>query len=324
MKKNSDLHKEIRRRMDQRILVFLIVGFRCVTIALLVDILKKLGIITNEPTETFRLVSVVKQGLMNDMDKYCNLVMTLNTILAAAVIFFYSVQDSRKGGIPHRTILAYTLGAFTVPVLFVTTLLMLPFCYISESLNLNWTVCISLLLTYIIQIMIVVFILTSTSYQYSVYAITNVEIRQYRAMCNQETEMAENTLDENCSRKKVEQNPFFTWTYLQHHLEQITVSDELVADKLLVARRILRVPYYEKEILLREEVLRSFRMYGQKLQMSADKLENNNIRKIYEFYYGNLLAVFNQIRNPVDSEYRDKVYLILYNDCCGNYKCCIE
>lgn len=312
MKKNSDLHKEIRRRMDQRILVFLIVGFRCVTIALLVDILKKLGIITNEPTETFRLVSVVKQGLMNDMDKYCNLVMTLNTILAAAVIFFYSVQDSRKGGIPHRTILAYTLGAFTVPVLFVTTLLMLPFCYISESLNLNWTVCISLLLTYIIQIMIVVFILTSTSYQYSVYAITNVEIRQYRAMCNQETEMAENTLDENCSRKKVEQNPFFTWTYLQHHLEQITVSDELVADKLLVARRILRVPYYEKEILLREEVLRSFRMYGQKLQMSADKLENNNIRKIYEFYYGNLLAVFNQIRNPVDSEYRDKVYLILY------------
>lgn len=314
MNNNGDLRKEIRRGINLNVLIFLIVGFSCVIKAFSFDLLKKAGVVTNKSAEMAAFLGTIKDKLSNNIDQYCNMVMTLDTILAAAVIFFYSIQDSRKGGIPHRTILAYTLGAFTVPVLFVVTLLMLPFCYMAQSFNLNWTVCVSLLFTYIIQMMIVVFILVSTSYQYSVYAITNVEIRQFKAMSDQEDVREQDAQEGNqeSRQEKVEQNPFFTWTYLQHHLEQITLSDELVADKLLLARRILRVPYYEREILLREEMLRPFRMYEHNLQMSAERLGTVRLKNIYEFYYGNLLAVFNHIKQPKDSEYRDKIYLILY------------
>lgn len=308
LKKNSDLRKEIRRGMDRKIQIFLIFGVLCVCGALVVDILKDMGIM-NQSSETDSTICAavrdIKRKFLVDMDKYCNLVMTLNTILAAAVIFFYSVQDSRKGGIPHRTILAYTLGAFTVPILFVVTLVMLPFCYVAYSLNFNWTVYISLLFTYIIQILIVMCILASTSYQYSVCAITNVEFRQFQAL------NARSGLPEK-DQAKVEQNPFFTWTYLQHHLEQITLSDELVADKMLVTRRILRVPYYEREIRLKEELLESVKKHGQEPQMSLRRLETNNLESIYEFYNGNLLVVFKHIDRPASLEYRNKMYLILY------------
>lgn len=322
--KNSDLRKAVLKGMNKWIKRYLLTGFVCVVATLFVDIFKEViyaGVFRKEDSSIYIAVRELKQNLLRNFDQYCNLVTTLDTILAAAVIFFYSIQDSRRGGIPHRTILAYTLGSFTIPVLFVVTLIMLPWYYIAHSFGWNRTACVSLLFTYIIQMMIVVFILAATSFQYSVYAITNVEIRQFKALnALGEKDRGEEGRYSGCPGAKVEQNPFFSWTYLQHHMEQVTTSDELAVDKLLIIRRILRVPYYRREIRLRDELLESGfgrKVFGkilphEKIEMSAEKLASNDIERLYEFYYGNLMVVFTHLNQPDDAEYRDKMYLVLY------------
>lgn len=320
--KNSDLRKAVLKGMNKWINRYLFTGFICVVAALFVDIFKEdiyagTGVFIKEDSPIYIAIRELKQSLLRNFDQYCNLVTTLDTILAAAVIFFYSIQDSRRGGIPHRTILAYTLGSFTIPVLFVVTLIMLPWYYIAHSFGWNRTACVSLLFTYIIQMMIVVFILAATSFQYSVYAITNVEIRQFEAL---NVLGEKNRTNSVCLGAKVEQNPFFSWTYLQHHMEQVTTSNELAVDKLLIVRRILRVPYYRREIRLRDELLEAGfgrKVFGkilphEKIEMSAKNLVSNNIERLYEFYYGNLVVVFTHLDQPGDAEYRDKMYLALY------------
>lgn len=326
IRKNSELRRVVRKGINKRVLVYLIVGFFCVCIAFVIDICKgsiyeAIREVLGEESDFYAALKEIKQKLLIHRDKYCNLVMTLNTILAAAVIFYYSIQDNRRGGIPHRAILAYTFGSFTIPVLFVITLIMLPFYYVAFSFELDWTGYISLLFTYIIQMMIVIFILASTSYQYSVYAITNVEIRQFQAL-NEFEKIKQRRGEDRGSmfNRNAEQNSFFSWTYLEHHLEQVTVSEEMAVDKLLIARRILRVPYYHGEIKLRGELLETtiaHRLISKffsscEIKMSPEGLKTNNSKKVYEFYYGNLLAVFKHIEQPEKLEYRNKMYLILY------------
>ena len=367
VRENSDLRKVGQKKFNKWVLIYLIIGFICIVGAFLIDIYSKyMENITNEYIEQTDSLSdndsKLKQKFLEDREKHCNLIMTLNTILAAAVIFFYSIQDSRRGGVPNRTILAYTFGSFTIPVLFTVALVIMPFYYVADSFDWSFTVYASLIFTYIIQMMIVIFILTATSYQYSIYAITNVEIRQFQALKEldkkkenrqkdskrekgqssafltyfqqkikqfpvwkkreQKKEHKQKNLEkeEEVIKREIERNSVFSWTYLQHNLEQVIMSDELVVDKLTIARSILRVPYYQGEIKLRKEpfakkirkkLCRETILF-QKNKISIEKIQDNNLKRLYEFYYGNILAIFKHIDQPQNLEYRNKLYLILY------------
>ena len=126
--------------------------------------------------------------------------------------------------------------------------------------------------------------------------------------------------EEEVIKREIERNSVFSWTYLQHNLEQVIMSDELVVDKLTIARSILRVPYYQGEIKLRKEpfakkirkkLCRETILF-QKNKISIEKIQDNNLKRLYEFYYGNILAIFKHIDQPQNLEYRNKLYLILY------------
>ena len=315
--KRNELLKAIQGKIDIRIVIYLIVGAVLAVFFLIEDYWGKEKFLMCEYIRYFfkYLISVcgeeafelIKAGSAN----YCNLVMTLDTILAAAVIFFYSVQDSRREGIPHRIIMGYAFGPFTVPGLFFLTIVLLPIIYILLALEWNWTLCILLLYTYGIQMIILGLILMSTSYQYSIHAVCNVEIRQFRV------------LDEIDKREKVTgkdgtvsifQDASFIWTYLLHHMEQVAVSDDSTSEKMRLARRILRVPYYRAEIRTWDEVLDFLfeRRKNSKLCLDQMKMKTNSLKRTYSFYYQNILVLFQNIRQEERTHERNMMYMVLY------------
>lgn len=259
----------------------------------------------------------IRDLLMADLDDYLSMILTLGTILAAAVVFFYSVQDSKKEGIPHRAIMSYTSGSLSVPILFVIAMLMLPLDYVACSLEWHWFAVLGLIFTLITQMIIIVIILMSTSHQYSLHAICNAEIRQYGRLCAIRKVQDEKKDQE--IRKKINQNPLFIWTYLLSHLEQVFLSEELISDKMEIARRLLRVPFYDREVSLWDELswrlkkkVREIRLVGVNPTISGERMADNHLKAIYEFYYRNLVIVFRNMNQPEDREERNKIYLILY------------
>lgn len=240
----------------------------------------------------------VKVGIVAHREAYCNLVVTLNTILASAVIFFYSVQDSKKEGIPHRTIISYSIGSLSIPILYSITMVLVPLSYFSYALKLPWTIYTCLILTYLIQMLIVYLILLSTSAQYSIHAIINLEIRQYRILTKLESEGWEIIGQKDSS---------YAWTYLLHHLIEVMKSDELSSDKLSLFRRYVWVPYCGKETYIWNYVV------GKHKNNEIEKLlQENSLGQTFEFYRVNLLAVFNYLEQKNEEENKEKIFLILY------------
>ncbi len=173
---NKDLKSATRQIVDKKIIWYLIAASGIMIAAFVMDLLQgaKIGIYEFIRIRLARIgpdlladVREIKYMLSESLEQLFDIIITLDTILAAAVIFFYSVQDGRKEGIPHRTIMAYTFGSFTVPILFIVIMLMLPLNFFAIAVNLRWFAWAGVIFTYATQIIIIILILLSTSYQYS-------------------------------------------------------------------------------------------------------------------------------------------------------------
>lgn len=312
---------DIRRRLHIGILLYLGIETAILVLIFILDIskffVKFRDYLFKRNPDFFECLVKIKSILWENQEDVLNVVLTLGTILAAAVIFFYSVQDNKKGGIPNRAIMSYTSGSFSVPILFLTIMFMIPlnhFTFIFGLRYFSWT---ETIFTYISQMIIIVIILESTSHSYSIHAICNAEIRQYRKLIKLNTENEEQNFENSQHTNQI--SPLL-WTYLLEHMEQALLSDELITDKLEIARRLLRVPYYEKETYILQELFWLLREHKKNKtntangypKISANKLKNNLPDSLYEFYYRNLITVFQRIKQQDYREERHKLYLILY------------
>lgn len=325
--KNSDLRHITRKRIslkERTVLFYMPIVFEILCIFMDIcgekrRIYSYIGRIFKEENFDLYCKIIYSKCLLGaNIDRFFDIIITLDTILAASVIFFYSVQDNRKGGIPHRVIMSYAYGSFLLPCMFIVILLLVPINFGAISLNLRWTAWFGMLYTYIVQMRIIVIILKSTSYQVSVNILGNAEIRQYDAICCMENENIQDMERKN----HVAENPLFRQTYLQHHFGQVVLSNELSSDKLELMRRLLRIPYYEGEIkLMKEHMFCKTAMKKQSLtgwkskkgfpEISFRKLGENSLANIYEFYYENLLMVLNQDKKEYIDE-RNRIYFVIY------------
>lgn len=291
----DELGKAISRNFDRRVVNCLVCGVAIIAVALCMDIY---------------IIGTSRSSKSDSLDDFFDIIITLDTILAAVVIFFYGVQDSRKEGIPHRTIMAYSFGSLSVPVLFMYIMILLPVIFWAVSTDFRWTAWTGLGYTYVSQMIIIILILLSTSSQYSVHVIGNVEIRQFQRLNDLEEKRYQII---NNDGERVARNPRFVWTYLLHHLEQVLLSEEMIADKQGLIRRLVRAPYYYSEIRFREEFyLVKGTGTGNMPCISGERLGLNHMKSVYEFYYLNFLEVFRHINKPEDQEERNKIYLMLY------------
>lgn len=309
VKISVELKKATRKDFIPQIAAYLIFEIALIVVVFGMDIISR-----ETECNVVYMLCKMKHSILDD---FFDIIMTLQTILVAIVVLFYSIQDNRSGGIPYRTIIAYAFGSFSVPALLIWTMVLLPVNFWAVSFGYRRMAWAGLICTYITQMIIMVLILLSTSFQYSVHAIGNAEILQFQKLNDLEEIRYQNrNVQEPVTRKTVEQNPQYVWTYLLHHLEQVLLSNELFSDKQQLTRRLIRAPYYQNAVKFRGVFYQIAEEAGleikSKPQISARRLSSNHMKCVYEFYYLNFLEVFRHINEPEDLEERNKVYLILY------------
>lgn len=97
------------------------------------------------------------------VDSYGDQAINYTAILESAVIFFYGVSDNKRIGVPFRTIISYSFGSYSIPVLFVLSLVLtLLINYVGQTgyLFLQGMIIIYIL---VLQLAVIVGILISTS-----------------------------------------------------------------------------------------------------------------------------------------------------------------
>lgn len=288
------IHNGIRRKLH----IFLIIILSAFALALLISVFFDLNVCATSVVNHY-LNEKVRRLISDNVKSFNDMLITISTILAATVIFFYSVQDNRKEGIPHRAILAYSFGSYAIPVFFFLSMIILPAGFWLFQFNMRITFIVCTAFSFFFQISIMALILFSTSFTYGLRVIRNAEIRQYM--------MLRESRGGNDS--ELESNPQFIWTYLLHHLEQVVTSDELIADKMMLVRELLKTPYHKKQRKWHERRKRRNEIVSDMLKIC---LEENDPGRIYEFYYGNLSAVMRYLSCKEHSSEREKIYLVLY------------
>lgn len=231
--------------------------------------------------------------------KFYDLFVNVNSVLAAIVIFFYSVQDSKKVGIPNRTILTYSFGSFAVPLFFIMAMCLLPFTLLLLNFNMIIVSIITLAIVFGLQMLIVVIILISTSYKFSYDIICNVEVKCYKKLCEKSSYNAK-------SKKFLKTN----YANSLYHFEQIIMSDELTTIKMGLIKRLLCVPFYDKKRVRIKEICKKGNVYNGNVEKKC--LEQNDLFVIYKFYYENLFSAMEYLSKKENNIERNKVYLVLY------------
>ena len=277
------LLKKQNRKLSSKVLDFL---FICIMLICLTYIIEK---------EYFFEISQILYCV--NVQNLFEIVITMNTILVATIIFFYSIQNNRSIGIPHRAIMAHSFGSFSVPIIFLLTIFILPFIWLLLNLNYKLLALVTSCLAFISQALLVIFILLTVSTRYCILAICNVEIRQFMFLTSLEDEKSE-----NLQRQTI-------WPFIHKYMAYVVKSDELIVDKANIFRKLLRVPFYKNE----ESALNFFLPELQKKKIkNIEWLNKDKKWELYSFYFSNLVPVFEFLSNDSQTEERNVYYLILY------------
>lgn len=286
---NEKLIKENNKRYDWRLWALMLVGVLIIISAFFLDNNQEckrgfyyiMKIFCGWWGEDFvDMARVLRNALKLSLKDYCDLIITCNTMLMAAVIFIYSIMDSRRLGIPHRTIMSYAYGSYMVPILFVFTLVMMPIIYMVFWANLRLTTFACVIVLFVFQITIIFIILRSSSFNYYLKIIKKKEYEQY-------IELTTNKIDQDN-----------VWLYWLRHFEQAVQSNELAADKMRIVRYILWVPFYQKK--------------RWELKVADKCIPIGKLDELYQFYYKNMIAAFQVINNEQCKIERTGLYLVIY------------
>lgn len=213
-------------------------------------------------SQLLKLLSHVNILLENSRENLCEYIYTLSTVTAAVVVLYYTLQDNHREGIPHRKVVAYFAGSWTIGLLFffenITLILLSVF---SSSRGLFGLIAGTLIL----QAGILIIIILSSSSGFCRWSIKRTEYRQFCYLM-----------------KYMITDRQYVWNYLVHHMPQVIAGDDMMFDKAVLVSKLLDVPI----------------TYSKKIRQKQD--ENPSERRkwrvlIYEFYFRNLLMSFEQL-----------------------------
>ena len=211
----------------------------------------------------------------------CDVVIAYSTMLAAVVIFYYSVTENKRLGVPYRRLIAYTVGPLTIPALFVITLILTVFVVVFHHIPWKHATYVCTIYILLLQTFIIVLILRSTSYDCGKRVICKVEKKNYRKGINSGT------------------NGSISRGYYAGHLEQALHSEETIEDKKELLQEFLRIPFQKKEGKL------SHKNFCQEVFME------NELEKIYQFYFFNISSAFQNLDGREKQIERNELYLCI-------------
>lgn len=224
----------------------------------------------------------IRYQLWQASEMVCDVVIAYSTMLAAVVIFYYSVTENKRLGVPYRRLVAYTVGPITIPVLFVVTLFLTVFMAISHHMPWKHTMYVCAIYILLLQTCMIIEILRSTSYDYGKRVICREERKSYGKKIK---------MEENCSISRV---------YFTGHLEQAIHSEEIIQDKKELLEEFLRIPFQMKKGKL------SLKNFRQKVFAGKEELE-----KIYQFYFSNISSAFQNLDGGEKKIERNELHLCI-------------
>lgn len=192
-----------------------------------------------------------------------NIVVTYSTMLVAVVVLFYSMFDNKRLGIPYRRLITYTIGSRTIPVLFVTVLVLTVVLSVIRFVPWRYTSCVCEVYILLIQVYVIGVIMQSTSYQHCKRVICRIEKKRYM---------------EGAGLKR-EYNT--EWAYFFGHLERAVHSEEFLPDKKEFLMDYLWIPFDRRT--------------GQpcnQTETGEELGQTEELERIYQFYFVNILSAF--------------------------------
>ncbi|MDE7428908.1 MAG: hypothetical protein K2N00_06515 [Lachnospiraceae bacterium] len=257
----NNLRKIFINRKDWIWVLFFLLGGISITMTLIVDY----GIIRPESYIDMTSWVGVKCVLWEAAEFMCNVIVTYGTMLVASVIFFYSMIDNKRLGIPYRWPIKYTIGSHTIPILFMMTLLLTVFMVMARSASWKYTTYACMGYILLVQIFVIFNILLSTSYKHCKQIICRDERKRY-----------------------IKGEDLYDIREFAGHLERAVHSDEFIQDKAELLADFLQIPFgkhirkiYEKE--MQKEIFD----------------EKNEWKRIYRFYFVNTLSAFQDFDSDI-------------------------
>lgn len=282
------LDKGFEKRVSIWLLLFLILGIAVFLVAFLYyipeyrsrvfDLLEKWGKKGEYQAYIIMFLKYMRSVGRKVVDSYGDQAINYTAILESAVIFFYGVSDNKRIGVPFRTIISYSFGSYSIPVLFVLSLVLtLLINYVGQTgyLFLQGMIIIYIL---VLQLAVIVGILISTSVNRAIRVVVHVEKKQYKAL------------------RKL---GITTYMHMKvcRHMEQAFCSDELIHEKMRLAKKILMIPLKVKKI--------------GKNKGKFNRV-NPKIQCLYGFYYYNILTVLQHFKDEESKDIRNVIYQMLY------------
>lgn len=221
----------------------------------------------------------IRHRLWQAAGTVCDVIIAYSTMLAAVVIFYYSVTENKRLGVPYRKLMAYSVGSLTIPILFVAILLLTVFLVVSLHIPWKHTAYVSAIYILLLQTCMIIEILRSTSYEYGKKVICRVGRKEY---------WKEIESGGNYSMSRV---------YIAGHLERAIHSDEVIEDKKELLGEFLRIPFQKEEGEL------SCDNFCQEVYTEKKELE-----KIYQFYFSNISSAFQNLDGREKQVERNELY----------------
>ena len=214
----------------------------------------------------------------------CDVVIAYSTMLTAVVVFYYSVTENKRLGVPYRRLIAYTVGPLTIPILFMFTLFLTVFMVVSQHVPWKHTMYVCAIYILLLQTGMILLILGSTSYNYGKLVICRVEKNNYRKEIYSEI------------------NDSIIWGHYAGHLEKALRSEEITEDKKELLQEFLRIPFMKKAGGLSSK-------YFCRKEFNGEELE-----KIYLFYFSNISSAFQNLDGREKEIERNELY-----SCIGSF-----
>ncbi len=263
----ADIRKGFIDRKDWNWILFLVLGGAAIVWALLAD---------------YDLIPFMEQaswgwikGILWDSAEFmCNVIVTYETMLVASVIFFYSVMDNKRLGIPFRRLLDLTIGSHTIPILFMITLLLTVFMVMARSVSWKYTTYVCMGYILLVQMYVIINILLSTSYAHCKRIICRYERKRF-----------------------MKQKGIYNLREFTGYLERAVHSGEIIQDKTEMLGDFLRIPF--------DGVV--WKMYEKSIQKGTFD-EKREGKRIYHFYFVNTLSAFRDDGGEIANLEIDQMY----------------
>lgn len=200
--------------------------------------------------------------LENSRESLCEYIYTLSTVTAAVVVLYYTLQDNHREGVPHRKVVAYFTGSWTIALLFFfENILLILISVLSSGSGIFGLMAAALVLQGSILLMIVL----SSSSDFCRWNVKRTEYKQFCYMM-----------------KYTVKDRQYVWNYLVHHMPQVIAGDDMMFDKAVLVSKLLDVPItYNRKVRQKQE------------ETPAKKRKWKVL--VYEFYFRNLLMSFERL-----------------------------